>query len=73
MKKIKRLIENIEKLMTFHHWNDYRLIITNRNVELKLTPKKDKDKEMYWIIANEKETILNLCFQLEQMIENGEY
>lgn len=73
MKKIKILIENIEKLMTFHHWNDYRLIITNRNVELKLTPKKDKDKEMYWIIDKEKVNINNLNFQLEEMISNGEY
>lgn len=64
MKRINRLTQNIEKLMTFHHWMRYRLIITNSNIELKLTPKRDKDKEMCWIIANEKDRVLDLCFQL---------
>lgn len=73
MKRIKRLLENIGTLMTLHHWEDYRLIITSRKIELKLTPIKDNDKEMYWIIVNEKDRVLDLCFQLEVMIDNGEY
>lgn len=73
MKKIKRLTENIEMLMTLHHWGRYILVISNQKIGLKLTPVKDSDSEMNWIINKDKEGINDLNFQLEQMISNGEY
>lgn len=71
MKHKKRLLKNIESLMRFDYWWRYRIIITNHNIELKLTPKYNKDREMNWIIANETDTILSLCMQLERMISNN--
>jgi len=73
MKKIKRLLENIEALMTLHHWERYSLVISNQKIGLKLTPKKDGDSEMNWIIDKNKEGINDLNFQIEEMINNGEY
>jgi len=73
MKRIKRLLENIDSLMALHHWERYSLVISNQKIGLKLTPVKDSDSEMNWIIDKNKESINDLNFQLEQMISNGEY
>lgn len=73
MRRINRLLQNIESLITLHHWERYSLVISNKKISLKLTPVKDSDSEMNWIIDKHKECIDYLNFQLEEMISNGEY
>lgn len=63
---MKKLIKALERIMIGGNYNDYRLIITPRHIDLKLTPISDKGTESNWIKENTKEAIEDLMWNLNK-------
>ena len=61
MKKIFKLIRLLS-----HYYPTYRIIITGVHIELKLSPKRNEDNEINWIVENDKEGKEKLRWSLEE-------
>lgn len=62
---MKKLFEELNRIMIGGNYDDYRIIVTPRIIELKLIPKLDKETESNWIKDNTKEDIKDLLWILE--------
>lgn len=62
---MKKINKEIKKLMRVY-WR-YRLIITNEKIELKITPKSNKEDEINLIVENDKQGKLDLFFSLQEL------
>ena len=66
---MKTLIKNIKALMTLYYFKSYRLIVTENIIEIKLTPKSNKETEVVYSMQNTKHNICFLSRSLEADFE----
>ena len=67
---MKKINQEIKKLMKIY-WR-YRLIITNEKIELKITPKSNKENEINWIVDNDEDGKYDLFYSLQKLsYKNG--
>lgn len=62
---MKKLFKNVKYLMTLDYFKSYRILITENVIEVKLTPKADKENEIVYSMKNTKHNIGFLSSSLE--------
>lgn len=62
---MKKIYKEIERIILGNRYNYYRLIITPKTIELKLSPKNNNDDEVNWIKDNDKDDRDDLLWQLK--------
>lgn len=66
---MKILIKNIKALMTLSYFKSYRLMVTENIIEIKLTPKNNRDSEINYSMQHTKHNIGFLSRSLEADFE----
>lgn len=62
----KKLLE----LMTLNYFKSYRLLVTEDVIDIKLTPKNNRDSEINYSMRNTKHNIGFLEYSLENDVKN---
>jgi len=66
---MKTLIKNIKALMTLSYFKSYRFMVTENIIEIKLTPKSNKETEIVYSMQHTKYNIGFLSYSLEADFE----
>jgi len=64
---MKKILKEIERIMSGSIYSEYRLIISNNHIELKITPKSNSIDEVNFSVKNNREDRLHLLIQLEKI------
>lgn len=62
---MKKIFKEIERIMISGTYDEYRFIVSNNHIELKLRPISNNVDEINWLMTNKKENRLTLFWQLE--------
>ena len=66
---MKNIYKQLLKLMTLDYFKSYRLMVTEDVIDIKLTPKNNRDTEITYSMRNTKHNIGFLAYSLEKDIE----
>ncbi len=66
---MKNIYKQLLKLMTLDYFKSYRLMVTEDVIDIKLTPKNNRDAEITYSMRNTKHNIGFLAYSLEKDIE----
>jgi hypothetical protein len=65
---MKNILKEIKKIMISGIYDEYRLIISNNHIELKLRPIKDNVEEVNFYVENNKQAKLDLHISLKYFV-----
>lgn len=66
-KIMKKILQQVRLLMRVY--KDYRVIITPRHIELKISPKRHDENEINWVVPNDKDGKIQLFFSLSDLLD----
>lgn len=66
---MEKIYKQLLKLMTLDYFKSYRLMVTEDVIDIKLTPKNNRDAEITYSMINTKHNIGFLAYSLEKDFE----
>lgn len=65
---MKQIISLCKQFIRTAYYKEYRIVITENHIEVKLTPKNDNDEEVVWMSENNRNGKVDIIFNMESSL-----